>query len=191
MDAHGKIRTTYLIQMAGTCATAKAEKMIWRSRDIAIKPWMPFPSIVHCSRMLFNNMLYRSISWKSTVCKAEGSKAFDFITSARSKGSGTCVIILCTRIYLQKKNLFIFQVNNSLSVKWQKGGPKSSVFRDIFSRYVVCYFSYVLELSSTSSWLLVRSWLFCLQNRPCLVSFRCMFGGRVEALTKKHSISVH
>ena len=27
-------------------------------------------------------------------------------------------------------------------------------------------------------------WLFCLQNLPCLVSFRCMFGSRVEVLTK-------
>ena len=123
MDAHGKIRITYLIQIAGTCATAKAEKMIWRSRDIAIKPWMPFPSIVHCSRMLLSNMLYRSISWKSTVCKAEGSKAFDFITSARSKGSGTCVIILCTRIYLQKKIVY-FSSQEFYSMKWQKGGPE-------------------------------------------------------------------
>ena len=28
-----------------------------------------------------------------------------------------------------------------------------------------------------------RSWLFCLQNIPCLVSFWCMFGGHVEVRT--------
>jgi hypothetical protein len=27
---------------------------------------------------------------------------------------------------------------------------------------------------------LVGSWLFCLQNLPCLVSLWCMRGGRVE-----------
>ena len=42
----------------------------------------------------------------------------------------------------------------------------------------------VLELSSNSSWLLVRSWLFCLQNLPCLLSFWCMRGGSVEVWTK-------
>ena len=41
-----------------------------------------------------------------------------------------------------------------------------------------------LELSFNSSWLLVGSWLFCLQNLPCLVSCRCMFGVRVEVWTK-------
>ena len=41
-----------------------------------------------------------------------------------------------------------------------------------------------LELFSNSSILLGGSWLFCLQSFPCLVSFRCMFGGRVEVWTK-------
>jgi hypothetical protein len=31
---------------------------------------------------------------------------------------------------------------------------------------------------------LVGSWLFCLQNFPCLVSFWCMHGGSVEVWTK-------
>ena len=99
---NGKIGLTYLIQMAGTWATAKAAKMIWRSKDIAIRPWIPFPSIVHCSRMLFSSMLYRSISWNSTVCSAEGSKAFDFITSGRSKGSGTCQMLGTQSILLSQ-----------------------------------------------------------------------------------------
>jgi hypothetical protein len=43
----------------------------------------------------------------------------------------------------------------------------------------------ILESSSNSSWLLVGSWLFCLQNLPCLVSFWCMRGGSVEVWTKK------
>jgi hypothetical protein len=42
-----------------------------------------------------------------------------------------------------------------------------------------------LELSSNSTWLLVGSWLFCLQNLPCLVSFWCMRGDSVEVWTKK------
>ena len=41
-----------------------------------------------------------------------------------------------------------------------------------------------IELSFNSSWLLVGSGLFCLQNLPCLVGFRCMFRGRVEVWTK-------
>ena len=32
----------------------------------------------------------------------------------------------------------------------------------------------ILEFSFNSSWFLVGSWLFCLQNLPCLVSFRCI-----------------
>jgi hypothetical protein len=36
-----------------------------------------------------------------------------------------------------------------------------------------------IELSFNSTWLLVGSWLFCLQNLPCLVSFWCMRGGYV------------
>ena len=43
---------------------------------------------------------------------------------------------------------------------------------------------YTIELSSNSTWLLVGSWLFCLQNLPCLVSFLCMPGGSVEVWTK-------
>jgi hypothetical protein len=42
-----------------------------------------------------------------------------------------------------------------------------------------------LELSFNSLWLLVGSWLFCLQNFSCLVSFWCMRGGSVEVWTKK------
>ena len=44
-----------------------------------------------------------------------------------------------------------------------------------------------IELSSNSSWLLIGSWLLCVQNLPCLVSFWCMRGG----LNKEHSISVY
>ena len=41
-----------------------------------------------------------------------------------------------------------------------------------------------MELSFNSSWLLVGSRLFRLQNFPCSVSFWCMFGGHVEVWTK-------
>ena len=41
----------------------------------------------------------------------------------------------------------------------------------------------ILELSFNSTWLLVGSWLFCLQNLLCLISFWCMRGGSVEAWT--------
>ena len=37
-----------------------------------------------------------------------------------------------------------------------------------------------LELSSNSKELLVRSWLFCIQNLPQLVSFLHTLGGSVE-----------
>ena len=42
-------------------------------------------------------------------------------------------------------------------------------------------------LSFNSSWLLVGSWLFCLQNFPCLVSFRCMCWRLCGGLNKEHS----
>ena len=48
-------------------------------------------------------------------------------------------------------------------------------------------YSYTMELSFNSSCLLVGSWLFCLQNLPCLVSVRCMCWescGLVEVWTK-------
>ena len=35
-------------------------------------------------------------------------------------------------------------------------------------------------------WLGVGSWMFCLQNLPCLVSFWCMLGGRVEVCAKNN-----
>jgi hypothetical protein len=41
-----------------------------------------------------------------------------------------------------------------------------------------------MEFSANSTWLLVTSWLFCLQNFPCLVSFWCMRGGSVEVWAK-------
>jgi hypothetical protein len=44
--------------------------------------------------------------------------------------------------------------------------------------------SALLGLSLNSSWFLVGSWLFCLQNLPCLVRFWCMRGGSVEVWTK-------
>ena len=42
----------------------------------------------------------------------------------------------------------------------------------------------LLKLSSTSTWLLVGSWLFCIQHPPFSVSFRCMLGGTVEIRRK-------
>jgi hypothetical protein len=42
----------------------------------------------------------------------------------------------------------------------------------------------ILELSFNSTWLLVGSWLFCLQILPCLVNFWCMRGGSVEVWIK-------
>ena len=37
-----------------------------------------------------------------------------------------------------------------------------------------------IELNSNSTWLLVRSWLSCMHNLPCSVSFRWLLGGSVE-----------
>ena len=48
----------------------------------------------------------------------------------------------------------------------------------------LCKVSNTLELSFNSTWVLVGSWLFCLQNLPCLVSLWCMRGGSVEVWTK-------
>ena len=37
------------------------------------------------------------------------------------------------------------------------------------------------DLSSTSTWLLVKSWLFCIhQHLPCSIRFWCMLGGIVK-----------
>ena len=40
--------------------------------------------------------------------------------------------------------------------------------------------SFTAWLSSNSTWLLVSSWLICIQCLPCSESFQCMLGGRVE-----------
>jgi hypothetical protein len=48
----------------------------------------------------------------------------------------------------------------------------------------------LLELSSNASRILVGSWLFCMQNFPCLVNFSCMFGVR-GGLNEEHSTSTH
>ena len=48
-----------------------------------------------------------------------------------------------------------------------------------------------VTLSFNWSWLLVGSRLFCLQNLPYLVSFRCMCWRSCGGLNKEHSISVH
>jgi len=42
----------------------------------------------------------------------------------------------------------------------------------------------LIELSFNSTWVLVGSWLFCLQNPPCLVSLWYMRGGSMEVWTK-------
>jgi hypothetical protein len=57
----------------------------------------------------------------------------------------------------------------------------------LFLRAKKCYLTlkldsvivWVLELSFNSTWVLVGSWLFCLQNLPCLVSLWCMRGGKI------------
>ena len=58
-------------------------------------------------------------------------------------------------------------------------------------RSAIFSFLEILEFSFNSSWLLVGSWLFCLQNFPCLVSFRCMCWRSCGGLNKEHSIWVH
>ena len=42
----------------------------------------------------------------------------------------------------------------------------------------------VIEFSSNSTWLLVESWLFCIQDLLCSVNFWCMLGGSVEVWMK-------
>ena len=50
---------------------------------------------------------------------------------------------------------------------------------------------YWLELSTNSTCILVRSWLFCIQHFPCLVSFRSHPWRQCGGLNEKHYISVH
>ena len=49
----------------------------------------------------------------------------------------------------------------------------------------------IIELSSNSRWLLVGSWLFCIQYLPCSVSFWCMLGGTCGGLKEEHFILVY
>ena len=53
------------------------------------------------------------------------------------------------------------------------------------------FFFGVIEVFFNLSWVLVGSWLFGLQNLPCLVSFRCMCWRSCGGLNKEHSTSVH
>ena len=46
------------------------------------------------------------------------------------------------------------------------------------------FIEFILELSSNPTRLLIRCWLFCIPNLPCLLSFCCMLGGSVEVSTK-------
>ena len=65
-------------------------------------------------------------------------------------------------------------VSNRFPPKFaQEAGRKFFIFK-----------SNALELSFNSSCLLVGSWLFCLQNLPCLVSFRCICWGSCGGLNQ-------
>ena len=44
--------------------------------------------------------------------------------------------------------------------------------------------NWILEFSFHSTWLLVGSWLFCIQHLPCSVTFWCLLEGSVEVWTK-------
>ena len=44
--------------------------------------------------------------------------------------------------------------------------------------------TWLIKLSSNSTWLLVWSWLFCVQHIPTSGRLWCMFGGSVELRTK-------
>ena len=48
-----------------------------------------------------------------------------------------------------------------------------------------------IELSSDSTWLLVGSWLFCIQRLSHSVRFWCLIRGSGEVRTKKNSKIVH
>ena len=105
---------------------------------------------------------------------------------------------------------FIFCLNSIFSMSWTWQNPYHIRAKDVaFIKYKIQkgskYFHrpisieghkiwVSLELSFNSSWLLVGSWLFCLQNfqnLSCLVSFRCMCWRPCGGLSKEHSKLVH
>ena len=69
-----------------------------------------------------------------------------------------------------------------------KDNPELWLYHLLFELKAICD---SIDLSSNSTWLLVGSWLFCIQHLPFSVSFRCMLGGSVEIWTKNIPIPVY
>jgi hypothetical protein len=65
--------------------------------------------------------------------------------------------------------------------RWQR---EVKFFKHFFL-FIVLYWGYCLTIKVISAWLLVGSWLFCIQHLPCLGSLWCMFGGSVEVWMQK------
>lgn len=69
---------------------------------------------------------------------------------------------------------FLFELVNGVWVRW---GSRNTHYRD--TRFIKSRLIRLLQPK-----LLVKSWLFCTRNFPCLVSFRCMFGDGGEVWAK-------
>jgi hypothetical protein len=80
----------------------------------------------------------------------------------------------------------LFTYSSGLNARVDK--PKIHLYKVQNWSLVVHYFN-ILELSPNSTWLLVGSWLFCIQHLPHLGSLQCMLGGS-GGLNKEHSILV-
>ena len=98
-------------------------------------------------------------------------------------GLTTKLIFRCTRVTLPNVGpdgscCFTLCITDIHHWMFEKGANSNYWYYS----YMWCYLPLygLLELSSNSRWLLVRSWWFCIQVLACLGSFWCMLGGSVE-----------
>jgi hypothetical protein len=89
-----------------------------------------------------------------------------------------------TRVKLKKLNKFYLQTQDWIHVWIMISQIRRSISWEEIAKSWKESEAALIKLSSKSSWLLVRSWLLCLQNVPCLVSLWCTSGSSMEFWTK-------
>mmetsp|Transcript_36313 Transcript_36313/g.56742 ORF Transcript_36313/g.56742 Transcript_36313/m.56742 type:complete len:212 (-) Transcript_36313:353-988(-) len=87
--AKGFIEGYPLIQLAGILPSNRQTKISSKSAVMTTIPFTAFRSSASCLRTALSIMLYLSISWNSTTCRALWSSCFAFMHCSRSIGCGT------------------------------------------------------------------------------------------------------
>ena len=133
--------------------------------------------------------VWAAVAMEAQTMAATGTKIWSFYYSYKINNSANfCFLCWHENIGVSKFDdtyycaLTYFSVSN----QWL---PLSKIGTNSFLRLqypgILILVSHLeIELSSNSTWLLVGGWLFCIQHLPCLVSFWCMLGGRVNVWMK-------